>query len=78
MERLRKEYSLEDKELIEEFLEARRTLSESLVHQSEEINQQPGKLGMAYLIYSLSLHYSLHCIVLCSNLDYDVKMYDIV
>ena len=52
MERLRKEYSLEDKELIEEFLEARRTLSESLVQQLEEINQLPGKLGMAS-------HYSL-------------------
>ena len=48
MERLRKEYSLEEKELIKEFLEARRILSESLVQQPEEINQLPGKLGMAY------------------------------
>ena len=54
MERLRKEYSLEEKELIEEFLEARRTSSESVVQQPEEINQLPGKLGMAYY-YSLSL-----------------------
>ena len=70
MERRRKEYSLEEKELIEEFLEARRTSSESVVQQPEEINQLPGKLGMAY--YSLSLQ-SSHCIVLCSNLDYDAK-----
>ena len=48
VERLRKEYSLEEKELIEEFLEARRTSSESLVQQPEERNQLPGKLGMAY------------------------------
>ena len=53
MERLRKEYSLEEKELIKEFLEERRILSESLVQQAEEKNQPPGKLGIAY--YSLSL-----------------------
>ena len=58
MERLRKEYCLEEKELIEEFLEAKGTLSKSLVQQPEEINQLPGKLGMAY--YSLSLQ-SFHC-----------------
>ena len=52
VERLRKEYSLEDKELIEKFLGAKKNLSESLVQQPEEKNQLPGKLGMAY---SLSL-----------------------
>ena len=75
MERLRKEYSLEDKEFIEEFLEARRTSSDSVVLQPEEINQLPSKLGMAY--YSLSLR-SSHCIVLCSNLIMMPKMHDIV
>ena len=58
MERLRKEYSLEEKELIEEFLEARRTSSESVVQEPKEKNWLPGKLGMAY--YSLLLQTS-HC-----------------
>ena len=52
MERQRKGYSLEEKELIKEFLEAKRILVESVVQQAEEKNQLPGKLGIAY---SLSL-----------------------
>ena len=48
VEQLRKEYSQEDKELIDMFVEARRTFklnSESLATKLEHL--VPGKLGMA-------------------------------
>jgi hypothetical protein len=52
VERLRKEYSQEDKELIEKFLEAKRNInlkSESLAKEIEEKDQLPGKLGATKL-----------------------------
>ena len=54
MERLRKEYSQEDKELIEKCLEEKRVFNlksaESLSREPEEIGQLPGKLD----VHSLS------------------------
>jgi hypothetical protein len=47
VERLRKEYSQEDKELIERCLEAKRIFklkSESLAQELEEKHQLPGKI----------------------------------
>jgi ribosomal 50S subunit-recycling heat shock protein len=48
VEQLRKEYSWEDKELIDKFLEAKRIFnlkSESLAQELEEKGQLPGKIG---------------------------------
>ena len=46
VELLRKKYSLEDKELVEKFLEAKTISSESLAQELEEKGQLPDKLGM--------------------------------
>ena len=48
MERLRKEYSQEDKELIEKYLEAKRVFNLNLAQEPEEKGQLPGKLGVTY------------------------------
>jgi ribosomal 50S subunit-recycling heat shock protein len=48
VERLRKEYSLENKQLIDKFLEARRIFNlklKSLAQELEEKGQLPGKIG---------------------------------
>ena len=66
MEQLRNEYSLEDKELIEKFLEAKKKLS---VQQPEEKNQPPSELGIFSLLIVLSLH------LLHFNFDYDTNIY---
>jgi predicted transcriptional regulator len=54
VERLRKEYSQEDKDLIEEYLEAKKVFnlkSEGLAQKLEEKKQQPGMLGTTYSPY---------------------------
>ena len=62
MEQLRKQYSQEDKELIEKFIEERKSFnlkSESLAQELED-KGQPGKLSMTdFLPSSLSLSLSL-------------------
>jgi hypothetical protein len=48
VERLRKAYSLEDKELVEKFLEAKRIFnlkSDRLAQEPEETGQLPGKIN---------------------------------
>jgi hypothetical protein len=51
VERLRKEYSQEDKELIEKCLEAKRIFN----LKSESLAQElPGKLGMTYSLHVLN------------------------
>ena len=67
VEQLRNEYSLEDKELIEKFLEAKKKLS---VQQPEEKNQPPSELG---ILFSLLIVLSLH--LLHFNFDYDTNIY---
>jgi hypothetical protein len=62
VERLRIAYSLEDKELIEKFLEAKKVFnlkSGNVVRDPKETRQLPGKLGMTYYSLSLSLFLSL-------------------
>jgi predicted transcriptional regulator len=54
VERLRKEYSQEDKELIEKCLEAKRIFNmklESLAQELDEKRQLTGKLGMTYSLH---------------------------
>jgi hypothetical protein len=58
VERLRKEYSEEDKELIKKCLEAKRIFnlkSESLVQESEGKKQLPGKLGVTYSLHVFNI-----------------------
>jgi hypothetical protein len=55
VERQKKKYSQEDKELIENFLEAKRIFnlkSESLVQEPKETGRLPGKLGIIFTIFS--------------------------